>query len=65
MPRETKTVEAQDRTGAFLNCLPFERLGMTLSAQEFRTGISMRYDLPLADLPQHCDGAPVESGRMK
>ena len=51
-----RQIEAQDRTGSWLNCFPFARLGMTLSAQEFRTGISMRYDLPLADLPQFCDG---------
>ena len=58
-----RQIEAQDGTGAFLNCLPFERLGMTLSAQEFRTGISMRYDLPLADLPQHCDGCGKKYSR--
>jgi hypothetical protein len=29
---------------------------MTLSAQEFRTGLALRYHLPLADLPQFCDG---------
>lgn len=31
-------------------------LGTTLSAQEFRSGLSMRYDLTLDDLPLSCDG---------
>ena len=51
-----RTIERQNRTGAWLNCFPFLRLGMTLSAQEFRTGLALRYDLALSDLPTSCDG---------
>ena len=53
---EYGVIERQHETGAWLNCFPFARLGMTLSAQEFRSGLSMRYDLTLDDLPLSCDG---------
>jgi hypothetical protein len=47
-------IKRQVETGSWLNCFPFERLGNTLSALEYRTGIAMRYDLAPPNLPKHC-----------
>ena len=44
------------KTSAWLNVTPSQELQFDLSPMEFRDGLTVRYQLPLLDLPNTCDG---------
>jgi hypothetical protein len=54
--RRRRIVDRGKHTGAWLSVLPTTINGTTLSAQEFRDGLLLRYGYELPDLPTRCDG---------
>ena len=49
------TQRARDKgSGSWLNALPLEKQGFSLSKTEFRDGLKLRYNLPITDVPTYC-----------
>eukprot|EP00978_Attheya_sp_CCMP212_P023067 scaffold69828_cov33-Attheya_sp.AAC.2 len=51
-----RVIERGNKTGAWMTVLPSIVNGMTLSADEFRDGLAIRYGYELLNLPEKCDG---------
>eukprot|EP00978_Attheya_sp_CCMP212_P037992 scaffold183996_cov58-Attheya_sp.AAC.2 len=56
-----RVIEQGNKTGAWLTVLPSIVNGMTLSADEFRDGLAIRYVYELLNLPDKCDGCGAKS----
>ena len=41
-------------SSVWLTSLPLKEMGFTLNKREFRDGLSLRYDWPIADIPSTC-----------
>ena len=56
MPEQNRAVQQAKQKGAssWLNVLPLEDHGFTLTKGEFRDAIALRYNKPLRSLPSNC-----------
>ena len=55
-PMHRRKAERNQETGAWLSIIPTIVNGLSLSKEEFRDGMRMRYGIGLDDLPKVCDG---------
>ena len=55
-PLRRRKVERNRETGAWLSIIPTVVNGLSLSKEEFRDGLRMRYGIGMDDLPTKCDG---------
>ena len=56
MPEQNRAVQQEKQKGAssWLNVLPLEDHGFTLTKGEFRDALALRYSKPLRSLPSNC-----------
>ena len=55
-PADKRRLERACATGVWLSVMPDDLNGTTLSAEEFRDNLRLRYGLKPLDLPELCDG---------